>query len=223
MSFIYPFSIHYTKLDTAINKILLNGEIRFGFLGDTHDPKENKEWRLVQTPFPNSNSPNKIDHVANEIRLKEWKVTCFSKHRYKALRGYSDVVMKPDYRRGDCFPRMWEQYGEKHKGVCLAINGKKFYEIIKEYFGGSSKIFHGHMRYQDETSTEANQEQIELHFHTLNIDRYGLTEAIRRHFRQHYKEIFLRKAIDWKSEREYRFLIHDKTKKPNLISIKKSN
>lgn len=105
----------------------------------------------------------------------------------------------------------------------MAISGKKFYEIIKEYFGGSSKIFHGHMRYQDEASTKPRIEQMELYFHTLNIANYGLTEEVRLHFIQYYKDIFLRKVTHWKSEREYCFLIHDKTKKPNLISIKKSN
>jgi len=174
----------------------------------------------VPDPFPQILFPNEVDCVANEIRSREWKVICFSKHCNRARRGYNGPVIKPDYRRGDCMPRMWDQYGEKHKGVCLVFDGKKLHEIMKKVLGASSRIFHGHVRYQDETGPEAKRSRDAIFFQTIDIEKYGLDEAVQRHFLQHYQEIFLRKVTDWQSEREYRFLVYDKTRRPSYVPIK---
>lgn len=58
---------------------------------------------------------------------------------------------------GYCHPRMWDQYAEKHRGLCLVFDGAKLETRIRRELGGKSQIFHGRVSYVDFMSCYGTQ------------------------------------------------------------------
>ena len=52
-----------------------------------------------------------------------------------------------------------------------------------------------------------------------DIDKNGVTFAVRRYLWDTYRWYFLRKQPDWKDEAEYRWLLHSEDVKPEFVSI----
>jgi len=119
---------------------------------------------------------------------------------------------------GACRPRMWANYAENHKGVCLKFNGVKFDTQIRsraERTDKGRKVFCGKVRYTDygDTADSVSIDYIEL-------SKIGFINRFRNHLIKHRKQFFLSKSRDWKTEAEFRWLVHSESKKPELLSIK---
>lgn len=195
---------HYTKMQTAIEKILVSKKIMFGQVGLTNDPRETKEWSLHawhdrETKTDYEKRDKKLSTEFLRVRNQEWKVFCASKHT-------ADYSSDSPFLGGDCRPKMWAHYGGNHTGVCLKFNSQKLAQRLeKEVVGkiNNSKIEHGHVTY-------SNQEVQKMgRFPEYSeVTESGIREGIRKFTRDNYKKIFLVKSEDWKDENEYRWLIH---------------
>jgi len=209
---------HYTKRDTALEKILFGGKIRLGLLGLTNDPKESK-WNPIAALYPENYMPKHEEMIqlgdeAQRVSKEEWKVLCMSQHF--AVRKYKEetkntVISK--FRHGYSRPRMWAQYAENHSGVCLIFDGKKLHANIESALNGRCKIFSGSVTYKNYGAIVS-----EL-FDYSDILRYGLSEGVRAHYYKHYKHYFLSKYPDWKNESEYRWLVHSPSNAPEFVNI----
>jgi hypothetical protein len=209
--------VHYTNKETALEHILYEKQIRFGLLGKTNDPKETKGWYHTLVYFVNNNgeTPNRFIsfphseyEMVNEVMMKEWKVFCLTKHgKNRGENNFQDLFSK-----AYCHPRLWADYGCEHTGVCLIFNGKKLNENIHNNLSNEYRVFNGSVEYN-------NQKAIwQPHMDIPKDHDLGL-EEIRNYFFTNYKESFLKKTTDWKSEHEYRWLVHDKKTDPIYIPI----
>lgn len=85
-------------------------------------------------------------------------------------------------------PRMWAEYADKNRGVCLIINERRFLEenqvILKNTFYDISDVEYSKMLYDDSIVASDNPEEF---------------------VKQHYKHILFRKHTDWNGQHERRF------------------
>ena len=207
---------HYTKRDTALEKILFNKQLKLGRLGLTNDPKETKSRTIsVISDSEKQYSIFDIAHRAERVMKEEWRVLCLTKH-LRTRKGHSDRNHYLNFfAPGYCRPRMWAQYAENHSGVCLIFDGRRLETEIDSKKGKGYKVFCGAVSYYNYDSVTSKS----IDF--FDIETLGLLNGIRKHYYNFYKHYFLSKYPDWRDESEYRWLIHSPRKKADeFISIK---
>lgn len=210
---------HYTSRETALEKILPTKKLRIGSLGNTNDPRETKEWGF---PIVGSgvNSNNKGDfkrfidlssqyeQVANSIRKEEWWALCTTQDD-------EDLVIPkakdPDFTHfkwGHSRGRMWAQYADCHKGVCLVIDRELLHNAIVSAVG-NDLIFCGSVKYVNEMNIVGfNYKPCAFQF-SLNINSCDDVDSIvRDHIQKYHERFFLEKSLEWSSEVEFRWLIN---------------
>ena len=197
---------HYTTREAALGHILPFRQLRMPSLEQMRDPLENKTWFLggagwaSQTSADEPFEATELAHLqfnllANEIRKSA---------RLLALTvdadGYSPIAS--EFSRGWARPRMWENYGENHRGVCLAFDRDQLVEAIATSLDAQGLLspYHKAVEY---TETGA---------HDLTLDHTGASGQITPQFvagyiEEHHVELFFRKALDWQTEHEYRFVV----------------
>ena len=208
---------HYTRKDTALEKILYTKKIKLSQLMFTNDPKESAGMRGAYI-LPDSTDPavrslaREVQELASKIQLEEWKVLCLSRNRTE--RGIRGGVLDP-LSKGYGKPRMWAQYAENHAGICLIFNGKHLGENIRNAFEGRDGItvYHGPVSYINYRNVIPSPP-----IDPNNPRRFGADE-IRLFLHQNYKEIFLVKNLDWRGETEYRWLLHGTTRSEEYVNI----
>jgi hypothetical protein len=211
---------HYTKRDTALEKILFGRQIKFGQLGFTNDPKESKWSSLGILPLDDKDamkSLDRADEIINEaqrVYREEWKVLCMTKHlrKGKYKRVIKSYVMSK-FRHGYCRPKMWAQYAENHTGVCIVFDGNKLHNKIKTTLEKRFQIFQGSVTYKNYGAA------FDKNLDNAYITKHGLTNGIRNFFFENYHEYFLTKYPDWEGESEYRWLIHNPENAPEFVNI----
>ncbi|MCE9644709.1 MAG: DUF2971 domain-containing protein [Chloroflexi bacterium] len=209
---------HYTKKDTALEKILFKRQIRLGQLGLTNDPKESK-WRSFAIIYPENYKPRDSypfpeSEEVYRISKEEWKVLCMTQHlpkrKYKSL--MKNEIM-PRFQHGWNRPRMWAQYADNHSGVCLIFDGKILHSNIVSSLKDRCKIFHGPVSYKNYNAAVTRP------IDYSDIIDLGLTNGIRKFLFEHHNEYFLTKFPDWENESEYRWLLHSDSKSEEYVSI----
>lgn len=214
---------HFTKAETAIDKILLENKLKIGQLRYTNDPRESrtKEPLLFhRSDLPINTDPkgielkSKISAESQRIQLDEWKVLCVSLHRARIKsKDPNYAVYNLHVRNGYSNPAMWAHYTENHKGVCLIFSGKALHQNIQNELGDKCKIFNGKVKYSINhklTSTPA----IAIKSLDMNIE-----DAVRKHFFTYCQELFFHKHPSWEYEKEYRWLLHSKEESNQFVSI----
>jgi len=219
---------HYTKKDTALKYILPEKRLRFSQLKNTNDPKESKIRSAAGVCKENEALDLNIqgEYVKELFRVHdyEWKVLCFTASRKKQADLSPPIFQKGDFQlfkgwsesdlSGYNHPRMWDQYAERHKGVCLVFDRIKLDQLIHEELDGKCEIFSGLVKYGDLLSTNGT-----LILDCSDVIALGPTEAAREHFRKNYSHYFLKKNLDWERETEFRWLAHSTKNGPEYISI----
>jgi hypothetical protein len=128
---------HFTKTSTAIEHILYTKKFKLSNLYNTNDPREYK-FKIQsskQSFWP-------LDEVRTEIqRILRFKcrIMSFCSNVSPTL-VLSDNVHKKDehfYSRVWAKSRMWSQYGEGHRGICLVLSKS---EIEKAFEGKKTQV-----------------------------------------------------------------------------------
>lgn len=227
---------HYTSMETAIEYILAEDQLRFSSFRKVNDPIEKgiKSLGYIYSGIPDLNTlrrkeielenrlqKNENDlEMMNKIRLDECKLLCFSQNDDKImLSGSSHIDMKKYYRSGFFKPRMWAQYGDKSQGVCIAISREKLANEIK-------KMYPNFILYKSQVIYSDSIEKVRMaHQLKINPDTIGDFREyyINTHVKNNRNEMFFSKNEDWKDENEYRYLlITDNKKKDYYINISSS-
>lgn len=217
---------HYTKLETAVDHILKNRSLRIGPLISTNDPRETKMWQFsLGSLHANKNSPSseKLKELSkrnidfNRILRNGYKVLCISQD--------AENVMKLDFsERSYGKPRMWAQYAENHRGVCLLFDKQVLHGTLESNFG-REVLFCGALEYGDFHDVRNKGWSENMDAFMLSGDDIvteGLEIAIQRHRDKYHDVFFFRKNKDWENETEYRWIIRGKTNDPEFIPIEDS-
>lgn len=197
---------HYTSLDIAENHVLPNKNLKFSRYQNTNDPKERKEWFFS----PSTNENRVLDKYTSEYlsgvlspALKgRTHVLCFS----------TDGSLSGDHiqdtpNRGFCMARMWAQYGDKHKGVCLVYNNGALSDSIHSQL--IDKTYRDQrVKYVDRLLSEITIEPAYM----VNVDcleDWGHDFYAYSHGQKYVERLYFEKALDWAGEREYRWVVFD--------------
>jgi len=184
---------HYCKFDTAMLYILLKGELKLSPRHKSVDPIESTK------PFHYHSSNNPLVSLTFEERKKRElfreqynkniKQLCFCKNSNKKN---NEIQIPPPLEHyGFMKPRMWDQYADKYKGVCLAFSKKELEKQTDIDFVISKEV--DYVKYN---ILELNHPSIN---DDLEFDVYCQNEIKR------IQNIIFRKHIDYIGENEYRF------------------
>lgn len=196
---------HYTSREAAFQYILPSRQLRLSPYDRVNDPLENQPWRFagafrVDESSPDPRAPERaffeFDREAHEI---------WSSAKLLALT-IDDLTSTHEgpFARGWARARMWDQYAERHMGVCLIFDrGELAANITRSLHDqGFASPYHREVKY----SVEGPAEKL------LSLDLNALAEtpsapAARRFVEDHHDDLFFLKTRDWETEFEYRFVV----------------
>lgn len=213
---------HYTKLETALEYILPNMSLRMSPMINVNDPKESKAKNVMLSYNTNnhknvSNDLSETKKIVNSILLNQSRMLCFSmnnKTSYKKVEQDSDETGLL-YQMGFFKPRMWAQYAENHRGICLGFNKKALTKSINEI--DSLKTYRSNVTYTDSTKGLHKCTHFDYNYKTIEEFKDYFIEE---HIVNHRDLLYFTKSKDWKDENEYRYLsIVEKGEKDIFIDI----
>jgi len=195
---------HYTSAEIAISKVIGEGKLKFGSYVNTNDPKETKDWVFIAGTNEGRDllkyTPEYLAATMNP-RIKETtNVLCFTSDQKLSGNLIHDMP-----KRGFCMPRMWAQYADKHRGVCLLFDFKILSDVIHELLKNRT-YFCDYVTYRDRDIAEIQMDQAFI----VNVDyleRLGADEYAYSHSQKFTKRMFFEKASDWRDENEFRWVV----------------
>lgn len=194
---------HYTTREGAFEHIMPTGRLRFSRYLDMRDPLENKLWRFIGGAWgekPRAEQDRQLagyfefDHLANQIRERSFLLSM-------------TIDASPEesgedepFCRGWARARMWEQYAENHAGVCLVFNRARLIKSVVASLQdqGFAAPYHREVVYEGSGMRKPALD--------LNALADKVTpEEVREYVEANHDVLFFHKALDWETEREYRF------------------
>ena len=221
---------HYTRAWT-LPKIRKNRSLRFRSLREMNDPQES----LASNAFGMGlmGGPDESLQITPEedalFKARDWsseinrarsdiKVGAFS---MDVLPDLADV--DPDQAeysvprrlaasRGYAHPRMWAQYGDLGRGVCLVLDHEMLEGAVKASTGGRCAWGYGGVNYRP------IEHELSLGFFDVrDLLQSGVGSTLLKNF----EGSLLTKHADWAHEAEYRFFVMDGSPAPWFVPITK--
>ncbi len=204
---------YYTSFETGAKYILPKMRLRFNSFKNTNDPRETKEWNfnLSISEGEHEKLPICVDFLSYQKKFtdlikKRIKLLCFSRDYNPQNGEWKNYGL---FGRGFMKPRMWAQYGDNHKGLCLIIDKKMFESelLAEEQIIGKYKS--DYIEYRD--YFEPN-DLYAFKIDTKDIIKSNFKDVVNDRVKRYYKTMFFRKNIDWETETEYRYLLKNNIK-----------
>lgn len=215
------FLYHYKTIETLLLYILPQKMLIFSDIRKTNDPEEIYDHGFQMSYDLELGIDSKDEcieeFIPNQQRFsdalrKEVKILCCSQDNCPKQ---FDFVRNTG--RGFLKPRMWAQYSNNHKGVCLVLNRKKFIEKF-------NSNFHNRFHMSREIIYEFDYEKLEksIRAYTLNTSELkgrDIEEVVADRIESFTDIYYFSKHPDWKEENEYRFLIKAKPNENPKIEL----
>ena len=149
-----PFLCHYTSRYAAMAHILPMRLLRLSPFGLMRDPLEAKDRYIGMKPSPEFDWRRMLEDANLDVNERLNDVV---KHEFKLLSLTADRSGSEDgqFGRGYARPRMWDQYAEGHRGVCLMFSEQELTETISRQLHDFRWSQHGLVHYR--TMTEGLQ------------------------------------------------------------------
>ena len=120
-------------------------------------------------------------------------------------------------------PRMWEQYGDKHRGACLLFDKDRLHNAFRQQMPPQNEP-HRPTRHMGEVEyTPAGIADSHV-VGTISADdtmfanpRVGVARRVARHIDANYHDYYFLKTDDWASEYEYRVVLVSETGDPHAF------
>ena len=213
------FVYHYTRAQTLIGKILPSMTLQMGSYQGLNDPRESKTWPFAF--YSHSLIGNRLfrpELFAEATRniVQKTLVLCCSRDD-PCIKGDSDD--RP-IRSGYGHPRMWAQYADRHKGVCLVLDQNLLHACILSHFG-QANLFSGPVEYLTTMKGPSSRSPSGC-YDLVYLEDYvqrGISNAMEDHIRRFQKDLFFTKHQDWRDEWEYRWIARVENDTPYLIPI----
>ena len=200
---------HYTSAEVAFEHLLPEGgKLRLSRYADMNDPAEAQDLRIAFGYYGDRSSEQadatygEMLRVVEEIRGSR-RLFCLTRD----VPGTNDTF-------GCCWarPRMWDRYGDGHRGACLLFDTGRLYNALRS-----------------QMPTKPSPHEPTLHMGAVDYTPGGIAEsvpvrhiggdavfgdtrsAVARHIDQHYRDFYFLKSDDWASEYEYRVLLTSAT------------
>ncbi len=138
------------------------------------------------------------DKHAPKIRGRA-RLTCFTApSKTEARPSTPGWFLAAPYAR----PRMWDQYGDKHRGVCLVFDRAALQETAQAAGQGTitfSAVEYTEGGFHDTQGASAPD--------LAGFDVGGAEEAVFEHSLRYFYDFLFVKTLDWAAEHEYRFVL----------------
>lgn len=212
---------HYTRASVALEKILFDGKFRLSLLKDTNDPREYK-FRFLN--MSGSSLPpeavglyNEAHPVFDRIIRMESRVMCFCSNTIPTIILDNGETIKDNVGNtiGWSKSRMWAQYGENHRGICLVFSKKAIESVLADKADIKKNVIAGNIQY----TTEAG---IPIMLDGNQLVKDGVEGYCYNHIKRHSGTLFFTKNIDYRDESEYRVVVFDPNHNYEFININKS-
>ncbi|MFJ5253802.1 DUF2971 domain-containing protein [Pseudomonas sp. NPDC088414] len=201
-----PYVFHYTTARTALNYILKNMTLKLGSLAAVNDLKESKYRdftlysRGMKSVFEFKDSY--FDELTQDLANNSYVLCC-------GLNG-------KDLHDGALRHHMWANYARKHTGVCLVLNAARLQEGI-ERAAGENPLYSGEVSYHEfDDRNNPSWPAYNLYLEQWLQDKEGFFDA---HVKNYYKGLFFSKGVDWRDERECRWVIRSRAGRPFFVDI----
>jgi hypothetical protein len=198
---------HYTKSKIARDYILASGKLLLGSYARTNDPKESRNWQ-----FDIGTNENKDLSKYDSKEISAWltstlkentKIACFAQDDQLSGSFIDDL-----FRRGFSRPRMWDQYGEQHQGVCLMFDKAKLDYQIRRHAPVGSQVVAAAVRYVDPpVIRNLNGEPEPFAVNIDALDDLGRSAYAKLHLQHYMRQLFFEKMMDWRDEKEFRWAV----------------
>ncbi|MCG3663827.1 DUF2971 domain-containing protein [Aliarcobacter butzleri] len=178
---------HYTKKETAIEYILNDKKLKFGFFHSTNDPYEYKD-RLT--------SATGLGHI-NDSLFNESMKLIDNTIKNAAFLSFCGNSNNKGYEK----PRMWSQYGQNHSGICLVFSKKSLIKTIENQLSNDCLIYGENINYK------------KISFEDLYIydDDLSVSQVVINNIEENYQNFLFQKHLDYKDENEFRIILIQKT------------
>lgn len=195
------FVYHYTSAAVALDFILKDRTLQMNQVTATNDPREGKAWDFIGNGYVEGwFESDAREKISIELRRPVY-VACFCSDATAVTGNHLDDVLL----RGLAKPRMWAQYGGRHKGFCLIFDRAKLVSHAQKQFGSES-IQSGLVTYRDcHVAPSLNPGPFRIEIPALQS--FGVAEYCRRHRQVYMKGLFFEKLTDWQDEREWRLVL----------------
>jgi hypothetical protein len=192
---------HYTTREAAFGDIVPRKRLRFSAYERMRDPMENKQWTFPAAWFVKDDEPIEsreqayfeFHHLAAEI---------FKLAHLLALT-VDAPYPRPDeeFGRGWSRARMWEQYAEEHRGVCLVFDQDLLTKNVSADLHRQLNV-----RPYDDPVEYTPRGGGGL---TLDLGQIPIpvpSDYVRKYIEDNRYDLFFQKTLDWETEHEYRFV-----------------
>jgi hypothetical protein len=196
-----PWVGHYTTAAIAFQHIIPTGKLRMSPYRAMRDPVENKLLIPGTAGFGSADELERGWAAAVGLLKDRWE-------RVRIMSLTHDVTSYAGttLRFGCCWARsrMWEQYADDHRGVCLVFERQQF----------EQKLDTDLAEHVASSEVEYTPGGIALSEANLLLDPAILRDdkreqAVLDHLEKHQKELFFLKTDDWRSEHEFRAVLSD--------------
>ena len=204
---------HYTSFNSAC-MILDTKRVRLSSLVNTNDPLEFMDKSLNIIEHDIHNTTRTIDCELNKSFVERQNIVrllCFSVDfpciGEEKNQEYTGNLLFKGWARS----RMWAQYADNHRGVCLVFDKDEFRKDFGKLRNDDIEIFHD----QKITYTNNLSDLDENMTHVSNNDKI---DGSFEHFYldEKRRKYLFQKCEDYRDENEYRFVLADKKlKSPN--------
>jgi len=189
------FLFHYAKAETALAYVLRSKTLKFNALGSTNDPLENNPLvhvgtRNVPTDENGSTITEGYQLRALTDERKKGKLACFCvTPESKKISGLFDW---------GCFrSRMWSQYADRHRGVCLVFSKSELLVAVNEWTCEKDiEFFDGRVVYNN---------KLEKLREAIAVSEAELPSA---RIKRHHEGYYFCKREDYRDEAEYRAVVY---------------
>lgn len=211
---------HYTSMQTAIEYIFQSGQLRLSPVMNATDPME----RMTPNPHISVSgyAPERrcLEESVNGVKMardindyyKSLKQLCLCRNSPSEIEGYYPGVFEPIDHFGFAKPRMWDQYADNYKGVCIALSRPKVEQSLKSDFYIENIEYIKSRRFRnnyDNLSVDLNR-----------ADQMGVEKYMDERFRQERKKL-TEKHCDYTDENECKIITSTKNQYA-FIDIRKS-
>lgn len=218
----HKFVYHYTRSQILIEKILPSLTLQMGLFENLNDPRESRTWPFKfysRSPAGNSLfTPSLFAEATNNITQKTI-VLCCSKDDPAIDEGVDNRAIRSGYGH----PRMWAQYAEQHRGVCVVLDQELLHARIASHFNPEN-LFSGTLQYLNTVQGPVSSDPVGPYdlFYLEDYVRDGMAGVMENHIRRFNRELFFTKHQDWRDESEYRWIARVTKSAPTLIDIRDS-
>ena len=218
---------HYTRTSIAIEHILYRKEFKLSILNDTNDPREYKfkifnshRSCVAQDVLDNKQYEHLLKDAhsnINKILRFQCRVMCFCSNAKSTLILSDGNTKKDNYScsQGWEKSRMWSQYGDNHRGICLVISKDELKQIfdkeqakVKIYSANYVKYFLSKNDYSPWPSFDGS-----------SLGNKSVEECSLEYVINNFDALFFSKHIDYRDEAEFRVVVLDPQRQFEYIDI----